>query len=224
MDHHMLVAGATGLTGRIIVNKLIKTGVKPLVLVRNLEKAQNLFGDAVEFHQGDLREPETLLSALSGIKTVISAVGTRTPVGKNCPKKVDFEGVANLVHAAELKNVQRFILISSIAVTHPEHPLNCFGKILDWKFKGEEVLRQSGLNYTIIRPGGLKDNSTTGHALFFDQGDQISGMINRSAVAEICLNALQYPQSHCTTFEAIETDQPGRSDWIKLFTSLEPAC
>ena len=224
MEQNVLVAGATGQTGRIIVRKLIEMGMVPHVLVRDIPVAQKLLGDSIIYHKGDVRELALLVSHTAGMDTIISAIGTRTPVGKNCPKNVDYQGVANLVQAAQINGVPRFILISSIAVTHPEHPLNCFGKVLEWKFKGEETLRQSSLKYTIIRPGGLVDTKDDQRNLIFDQGDHLMGTISRSSVAEICLNALQYPQSECTTFEAIETEQHGQPDWAELFLSLDQTC
>jgi uncharacterized protein YbjT (DUF2867 family) len=224
MNTDILIAGATGETGRIIVSKLIEMGIRPHVLVRDSQKAQSFFGGDVIYHQGDVREPETLYLALDGINTVISAVGTRTPVGKNCPKHVDYLGVGNLIKAAQMREIERFILISSIAVTHPEHPMNCFGKVLEWKYAGEEALRQSGLKYTIIRPGGLKNTPGNKHTLIFDQGDHVSGTISRSDLAEVCINTLKYPNSGCTTFEVIEGDPCQSPDWVGLFASLQPAC
>jgi uncharacterized protein YbjT (DUF2867 family) len=96
--------------------------------------------------------------------------------------------------------------------------------VLDWKFKGEEVLRQSGLNYTIIRPGGLKNTPGSKHALIFDQGDQVSGTISRADLAEVCLHALHHPNSDCTTFEVIEGEPCQQPDWVRLFSVLQPAC
>jgi uncharacterized protein YbjT (DUF2867 family) len=220
MNQKILVAGATGRTGRLIVEKLIQRGTQPHVLVREIDKARELLGEDVVYYSGDVRDPDTIEPAMGGVDIVISAIGTRTPVGKNCPKKVDYQGVVNLVKAAQMQQVQRFILISSIATTHPEHPLNCFGKVLDWKFKGEEVLRGSGLPYTIIRPGGLVDTNGFQHTLVFDQGDRISGVVRRADVAEVCLRALDYPQSIGATFEVIENGEAIAPDWDQLFSTL----
>ena len=217
----ILVAGATGRTGRILVEKIIERSQTPHVLVRDIDAARHLFSDSVIYHRGDVREAETLLPCLSGINTVISAVGANIPVGPNCPKRVDYEGVTNLIQAAHQQNVERFILISSIAVTRPDHPLNRFGRVLEWKFRAESVLRGSGLRYTIIRPGGLTDIRGGTRQLTFSQGDQVMGVISRSDLAEACLRSFDYPQSNCTTFEIIEAgDQDGRPGWPALFHSL----
>lgn len=220
MAQEILVAGATGRTGKIIVDRLIHQGDKPRVLVRRMLSAQKLWQKNVAYYQGDVREFQTLLTAMRGACAVISAIGAQSPVGKNCPKRVGYEGVANLVQAACSAGIKRFILISSIAVTRPEHPVNRFGHVLDWKFKGEEALRQSGLEYAIIRPGGLKDTPGGRGKLILDQGDRLLGMISRTDLAEICLHALKYPHPLHVTFEIIEADQKVKTGWRSQFAAL----
>jgi len=222
MRNKILIAGGTGRTGRIIVRKLVANGFSPHLLVRDLSKARDLVAEEVILHRADVRDIDTLLEPMQGVEVLISAVGTCAPVGQNCPKRVDHQGVANLVTAAQRTGVKRFILISSIAVTHPDHPLNRFGRILDWKRKGEDALRQSGLEYAIIRPGGLTDTSNGSQALTFAQGDQIMGTLSRENLAEICLQAFAYSFPLRVTFEAIELDQKGPLDWPGLFAALTP--
>jgi uncharacterized protein YbjT (DUF2867 family) len=220
MTKKILIAGATGQTGRIIVQKLIERGEKPRILARDPALAENLFGQDVDVFTGDIRQIESLSPAMAGIDTVISAVGSRTPVGKNCPKRVDYQGVANLVQAALAAGVRRFILISSISVTNPQHPMNCFGKVLAYKLQGEDILRNSGMDYVILRPGGLKDTPGGQRPLILDQGDQIMGTISRSDVASLCLSALDSPGELRLTFEVIESDQEGPQDLENIFSSL----
>ena len=221
MTQNILVAGATGRTGRFIIQKLIQQGYATHALVRDLADAKKLLlGSDLTFHQGDVRNLESVMGAMSGIDAVTSVIGARTPVGKNCPKNVDYQGVVNLVHAAVEHNVHRFILVSSIAVTHPEHPLNCFGKVLDWKRKAEKVLQVSPLEYAIIRPGGLIDIPGEQRTLIFDQGDHLMGTISRDSVAETCLQALRLSSPLQITFEVIEKDHKGQPNWEQLFQSL----
>jgi uncharacterized protein YbjT (DUF2867 family) len=220
MDKKFLIAGATGKTGRIIVQMVLDRGDRPRILVRDQDLAQNLFGDQVDVYVGDVRQPESLLPAVSGVDILISAIGTRTPVGKNCPKRVDYEGVINLIQAARESGVQRFILISSISVTQPNHPMNCFGRILEWKLKGENALRESGLSYAIIRPGGLVDSSEGEKLWVLDQGDKILGTISRTALAETCLCAADYPHNLHITFEIIESEEYGIRRCGEIFSNL----
>lgn len=222
MNNDILIAGGTGRTGQIIVQKLLARGLKPHILTRHSETAHQLFGGEVPCHKGDVRKIETLHPAVRDMAVIISAVGAQIPVGKNCPKRVDYEGVANLIHAGKLNGAQHFILISSIAVTHPEHPMNLFGNVLKWKQKGEDMLRMSGMPYTIIRPGCLKETRGQRRQLSFHQGDRVMGSISREDLAETCVQTLQYAQGLNVTFEVIENGKLSPSDWHILFSSLKP--
>lgn len=202
------------------MGKYLAAGGRPRILVRDQAKARNLFGEDAEMFVGDARSPETLTGAVTGCDTLISAIGSRSPVGPNCPKYVDYEGVTNLVRAAQTAGVQRFVLISSIAVTHARHPLNRFGRVLDWKRAGEISLEESGMNYTIIRPGALMDKMGDQNRLVFDRGDRLVGSVSRVDLAEACLQALRHTGSGRATFEMIENEHKGPPDWRALFSSL----
>jgi len=222
MKGNILVAGASGRTGQLIVEGLCQMGIKPHVLVRDVSKAKEIFSEDLVYHHGDVRDYDSLLMPMTGIDLVISAVGSRSPVGKNCPKHVDFEGTCNLVRAARSKGVTRFILISSIAVTNPNHPMNCFGQVLEWKYKGEEFLRESGMDYVIIRPGGLTSCFADVQNLRIDQGDQVSGVVSRQSLAAVVLHAIQHPEPSRVSFELVSVDQPDENNWPTDYESLSP--
>ena len=209
----VLIVGARGGVGRQLVGKLTAQDQAVRALVRDLANAQTLFGaqECLELVEGDARTPTSITSALVGVRAVICTIRAKAPVGENSPEKIDYEGVRNLIMAARDAGIGRFILVSSLAVTHPEHPLNNFGRMLDWKLKGEDVLRSSGLIYTVVRPGGLTDESGGKNGIRLAQGDKIeSGRISRSDVAAICLEALDDIATYHTTFEAVadETEPP----------------
>lgn len=229
MEHTILVAGATGGVGSSIVRRLLEEGQSVRILVRDAEKARRLFAgigqpDALEIVGGDVRQPETLTAAMAGVTHVLCATGSRTPVGGNAPQQVDYEGVRNLTEAAKIAGVEQFLLVSSMAVTKPDHFLNSFGQVLTWKLRGEDALRASGIPYTIVRPGGLQDAPGGQKALTFDQGDRMMGMISREDVAEVCVRALDRPEARSVTFEVINTDgaAPGPEEWDALFGALQP--
>lgn len=217
-----LVAGATGRLGQPIVSRLLRRNRHVRALVRDLQKGRALLGENLELVQGDTRQIDTLHDAVNGVHTVLCATGSRTPEGVNSPEQVDYVGVRNLVMVAKQANVQRFLLVTSIAVTRPEYSLNQSGHVLEWKHKGEDVLRESGLDYTIVRPGGLTDEPGGEKALRVEQGDQLSGSISRDDLAEVCLRALDHSAAHHATFEVVEADGAPPSDWAALFEGLRP--
>lgn len=111
----------------------------------------------------------------------------------------------------------RFVHVSSAGVTRPERPgldlskqppavrLNKeLGSILTYKLKGEDLIRESGIPYTIVRPCALTEEPA-GADLIFDQGDNITGKVSREEVALICVAALSSPNAVGKTFEVKST-------------------
>lgn len=95
------------------------------------------------------------------------------------------------------------------------------GGILTWKLKGEEVIRASGIPYTIIRPCALTEEAG-GSALLFAQGDTIKGKVSREDIAELCVQALEESKACNVTFEVKESATNERQSWEELFSSLKP--
>ncbi|MEP7292838.1 MAG: SDR family oxidoreductase [Chloroflexota bacterium] len=220
----ILVAGATGGVGRQLVGKLLSQDQDVRALVRDLAQGNALFGaqPCLQLVEADVRQPETLAPALDAVRAVICAIGAKAPAGDGSPEKIDYEGVRNLVEAAQAAGIARFVLVSSISVTHPENELNNFGRVLDWKLKGEDFLRASGLNYTIIRPDWLSDEAGGKTAFRIGQGDKISGgRISRSDVAAFCLAALDDISTYHTTFEVTNDDGDPPENLSTLFAALK---
>ncbi|MEE4185519.1 MAG: SDR family oxidoreductase [Gammaproteobacteria bacterium] len=217
-----LVAGATGGTGRALVRNLREQGYQVRALVRDADGARQVLGDAVDIRQGDVRELDTLLPAMAGVDYVISAIGASQSDPENGPEAVDYGGVKNLTEAARRSGVRQFVLVSSAGATQEDHYLNkMFNNILRWKFKGEEALRNSGLTYTVVRPGGLVNIPGGEQRLVFAQGDTTNGRISREDVALICIQALQEPAARNKTFETYSSEEPGSNDWPAMFAALE---
>ncbi|BBH01007.1 NAD(P)-binding Rossmann-fold superfamily protein [Prunus dulcis] len=107
----------------------------------------------------------------------------------------------------------RFVHVGSAGVTRPDRPGLDLSKqppavrlnkeldfILTFKLKGEDLIRESGIPYTIVRPCALTEEPA-GADLIFDQGDNITGKISREEVAQICVAALESPYASGKTFE-----------------------
>jgi uncharacterized protein YbjT (DUF2867 family) len=86
------VAGATGETGRRIVQELVKRNIPVRALVRNMEKARGILPDAAELVVGDVLKPETLSVALGDSTVVLCATGAAPGFDPTAPYKVDYEG------------------------------------------------------------------------------------------------------------------------------------
>jgi uncharacterized protein YbjT (DUF2867 family) len=268
MADRVLVVGATGGVGQLVVAKLLNKGWTVRALTRNVEKAQQMFDQRIEAIAGDIRQPETLSPAMVDVSHIICCTGTtafpsdlwdfdlpaqanpvqrfqqwgkifldanyRNAIAKNSPQKVDAEGVQHLVNAAP-RDLKRFVFISSCGVLRKDKPpfnlLNAFG-VLDAKQQGEEAIVQSGLPYTIIRPGRLIDGPYTSYDLntlikattqgkqgvVIGTGDHLNGQTSRVDVANACVECLDTPVTANKIFEII--NQGTRSEalnWLNLF-------
>jgi uncharacterized protein YbjT (DUF2867 family) len=110
-----------------------------------------------------------------------------------------------------------------MGVTQKDHPLNrLFGNVLIWKGRGEQALRDSGVPYTIIRPGGLVNEPGGQGRIELVQGDPPGQtVIPRADVATVCVEALRHsPESVGKTLETFRVDGEPRGDWAGAFAEL----
>ena len=226
-DGVVLVAGATGRTGQWIVRRLQAHGIDHLLFVRLKSKALELFGPgyADRIMTGSIENPSDIEAAVSGCGAVISAIGAYvTDPDAPPPSVIDRDGMKAFATIARNNNVRKFIQITSLAVTKPEHPMNRFGGVLNMKLHGENAIRSiytgPGLSYTILRPGGLQDGEPLQHLLQFGTGDTVMGVIDRGDVAESAVVSLWHPKAENMTFELIRCDASEQSSLDPFFEQL----
>ena len=87
---------------------------------------------------------------------------------------------------------------------------------------GEEYLRESGLGYVIIRPGGLTSCFNGEENLHIDQGDQLSGTVSRDSLASVVMHAIQNPQVSQVSFELVAVEKLEEANWPQGYASLSP--
>lgn len=235
----VFVAGATGASGQRIVSELKKKeGVTVIAGVRNVQKAEKLALNTITRQIDVTSVPEVTAKALEGADAVVCATGfvpgNPFQMGK-AAHAVDNVGTKNLIEAAKLAGVKRFVLISSIltngrAIGQEKSAgfviTNAFGGVLDEKLEAEQHLRASGLDYTIIRPGGLKGEAAAEPVMFSKEDTLYSGEISRDLVAAVTADAVFSPATSNQVLEIVEKgscvpgtcpDLPGspdRSTWF----------
>jgi uncharacterized protein YbjT (DUF2867 family) len=219
----LLVAGGTGRTGQHVVRQALEQGYDVRILARDVDRVLELFGDGVGAIEGDVRDPATLTAAVVGVRYVVSVIGSnsrRDPA--NTPEAVDYRGVKALVEAARAAGVEQFVLVSSMGVTRINHPLNrLFDNILLWKALGENALRYSGLEYTILRPGGLTDDPGARQGIVMGAAQSLpDGRVPRADLAAVCLAALGNPDARHRTVEVITDPHGERASLKTLFGAI----
>lgn len=199
----VLVVGATGTLGRQIARQAIDRGHQVRCLVRSLKKAAFLKEWGAELVPGNLCDPQSLPPALEGIDAVIDAAAAR-PTDKI--QEVDWQGKVNLIQASKAAGVGRFVFFSILdAEKHPNVPL------MDIKHCTEVFLKESGLNYTILRPCGFMQGLIGQYAvpILDNQAVWITGesspvaYMDTQDVAKFALQALETPATEKKSFPVV---------------------
>ena len=190
----VLVFGGTGRTGVEIVKRLHEQGDAVTVFVRPTSDRSPVEFPGVEFVVGDALNADDVSEAFAteNFDATISAIGRRR--GEARP---DYQANANLFRAAVAAGVSRFVLISSMGVGNsreflPEVP-EFMVPVLDAKTRAEDELMESGLAYTIIRPGRLLSGPATGNAVWTEDVSVIGFAINRADLGALTVSALDEP-------------------------------
>lgn len=192
----ILVAGGSGNLGTELVPHLINHGIPVRVLTRDPDRARQRLGETPEFARGDAQNPNTLDAALKGVDAVVSAMTGFGP-GAPGPKAVDYEGNLNLIRAAEVAGVRRFVLVSMHGAA-ADHPM----ELMRMKYRAEAALRASRLDWVVVRANAFMELwagiaggpiVTKGKATVFGRGDNPINFNSAKDVARFIELALFEP-------------------------------
>ena len=220
----VLVVGATGSIGRLVVEEAVRQGCAVRALVRNPAKAPRLPSEA-RVVLGDVTRPDTLSNAVDGVDAIVFTLGS-DGAGKVGAENVDYGGVRNVLSALGSRK-RRIALMSSIGVTNRSGAYNRATEAHDWKRRSERLMRASGLPYTIVRPGWFDYNRADEHRLVLLQGDTrqagdpSDGAVARRQIAEVLVRSLVSRHALRKTFELIATTDPAPEDFDGLFAPLD---
>jgi uncharacterized protein YbjT (DUF2867 family) len=227
----VLVIGATRGTGAEIVKRLLRDGFQVSALARDEQTAHGALGDNVEIVRGDVTRRETLAPAMREVQHVIFTAGvTKRPASQRSIIAVEYDGVKNTLAAARQAGVSgRFLYMTAIGVTRhsiASIALNLIkGRTLVWRRRAEEEIRRSGVDYTIIRCGVLRNEPPGRHAIEISQRNTPMALwrrIGRADAAEVFVQALQHPATRGTIFDAMWSRRQGPTEWNALFSRLRP--
>ena len=205
-ESYVFLAGASRGVGREIARCLVEQGIKVKALLRSEAARPEVEAMGIEVVLGDALNLTEVEQAMQGnpIQAVISTIGGLPKDGE----RADYLGNKNLVDAAVKAGVQKFILVSSIGsgdsiVALSPQALETLKPVLIEKEKAEQHLIESGLAYTIIRPGGLKSEPATGNAVLTED-PKVLGMIHRADVANLVCQCLQSDRANNKILSAID--------------------
>ena len=214
----VLVAGAHGKTARRLVRMLVDDGHEVRGLVRKKEQMPDVEADGAEPVLVDLEEQEAesgVGEAVEGCDAIVFAAGAGPGSGAARKETMDYGGAAKLIEAAQKRGVRRYLMLSSMGAGNPEGGSEAMQPYLFAKARADERLVESGLDYTIIRPGGLTNEEGTGR-VEAAQSLGRRGEISRDDVARTFADALEMRNTYGKTFEILAGDTPIREALERL--------
>ncbi|WP_022941796.1 SDR family oxidoreductase [Psychromonas hadalis] len=179
--------GASQGLGLEIAKYFSAQGYQIMAMVRDLNKVQAIKLNNITWLQGDALKQQDITHFMTQAKSddwVISCMGSF-----RVDEPVDYMGHRLLIDHLQKNNISRFLMVTSLGCgdswkTLSQGAKNAFGDTLREKSLAESWLQSSTLEYTILRPGGLRDGQVTGHGELSQQ-QEIHGVITRAEVAQL---------------------------------------
>jgi len=201
------IAGGHGKIALILGRLLAERGDTARGLIRNPDQADDLRAAGIEPVVCDLEADGDVAAAVRGADAVVFAAGAGPGSGDARKKTVDLGGAVKLIEAAKAEGISRYLIVSSMgAEKAPADGAEGFGAYLRAKFEADEAVRASGLDYTVVRPGGLIDDPGTGLVTIAE--DTGRGQIPRADVAAVLLACLDTPSTIGQSFDVISGTTP----------------
>jgi len=225
----ILVAGATGLLGNEICRLLRAKNLSVKAMVRTTSdpvKTDELSKLGVQLVHADLRNKETLVKSLQGVKTVITSVSSMPfsyRPGENDIKSVDEDGMINLIIASKSAGVNHFIYTSFSKNLDLDFPLR------NAKRKVERHLQKSGLTYTILRPGCFMElwlsaavgfDAPNGKVNTCGSGANHLAYISYKDVAKFAVESISNPAAKNEVLELGGPQNLSQLDAVKIFEEV----
>lgn len=205
----VLVAGAHGQTARHLVRMLAEDGHEVRGLVRKEEQMPDVEEDGADPVLCDLETEDVggVTRAVECCDAIVFAAGAGPGSGAARKETMDYGGAVKLIEAAERHGVRRYLMLSSTGADDPESRDEKMRPYLEAKGRADERLRNSGLDFTIIRPGRLTNEKGTGR---IDAAESLGryGEISREDIARAFVLALEAENTSGKTFEILSGDTP----------------
>ncbi len=203
------IAGGHGKIGMLLGRLLVERGDSALGLIRKPEQEDDLHAAGIEPVLVDLEgdDDDSIAAAVSGADAVVFAAGAGP--GSSIERKwtMDFGGAVKLIEACKAEGITRYAIVSAMGATDPPAESdNVFSEYLRAKAAADAALRESGLAYTIVRPGGLTDDAPTGRVKLGDRLDR--GQIPRADVAAVLLAVLDAEHAIGAEFDLLAGETP----------------
>jgi len=202
----VVVAGGHGKIALRLLRLLAERGDRGRGLIRNPDHAADLEAAGAEAVLCDLEREDDVARFVAGADALVFAAGAGPGSGPERKQTVDLGGAVKLIEAARANGIPRYVIVSSIGLDRPERWSDEMRPYYEAKAEADRHLEQSGLDWTIVRPGRLTDTPGTGR---IRAGIDIGyGEVTRDDVAATLAAVLGADNTVGKTFDLLEGETP----------------
>jgi len=204
------IVGGHGKIARLLIPLLVDAGHQPVALVRNPDYSAELERLGAEVGILDIEQDgaEAFAEAFTGADAVVFAAGGGPDGNIERKRTVDLGGSLKSIEGARAAGVSRFVQVSAIGVDQPlgADAGDVWTAYVEAKRDANIALRDSDLDWTIIRPGGLTDDAPTGQVELAETVER--GQVPRADVAAVIVAALDEPATINRQWELVSGTTP----------------
>jgi uncharacterized protein YbjT (DUF2867 family) len=202
------IAGGHGQIALRLAKVLSQRGDEAVALIRNPDHADDVRRARAEPVLVDLEhaDEDEVAQAITGCDAVVFAAGAGPGSGPERKETMDYGGAVKLIAAAKQARVDRYVIVSSLGA-NPEIPGDdTFSVYLRAKGRADDAVHASGLDATVVRPGGLTNDAGTGRVAL---GESVPrGQVARDDVAAVLAAVLDSPNTIGRTVDLIGGETP----------------
>ncbi|WP_078547784.1 SDR family oxidoreductase [Litchfieldia alkalitelluris] len=204
---NVFVVGANGQIGQHLVHLLaIHPEHHVKAMVRTEEQLEKLKKSGIEGVVANLEGTvDELVEAAKGCDAIVFTAGSGGSTGHDKTLLVDLDGAVKTLEAAEKLGVERFVMVSAIQAHHRENWSEAIKPYFVAKHYADRFVEASSLNYSIIRPGGLTNESGTGQITVAE--NLTRNTIPREDVASTIVQVLTDRHTYRRSFDLVSGDQ-----------------
>jgi uncharacterized protein YbjT (DUF2867 family) len=185
----ILVIGANGKIGRILAPGLLAAGFTPVAMVRNPAQEPHFESQGIETVVADLEL--SIDHAFQGCDAAIFTAGSGGKTGADKTMVIDLYGALRSIEAAKKAGMKRFDMVSALKAHDPLSGPERIHHYLIAKHVADDYVMRSGLDYFVLRPGGLTDEPGGGGVTLVEACPDRTGSISRSDVAAVLVEAVK---------------------------------
>jgi nucleoside-diphosphate-sugar epimerase len=202
------IAGGHGQIALRLAKVLSERGDEAVALIRNPDHADDVRQAGAESAVVDLEHAseDEVAQAIAGCDSVVFSAGAGPGSGSARKETMDYGGAVKLIAAAKQAGISRYVIVSSMGA-NPDAPGNdTFSVYLRAKGRADEAVRSSGLDATVVRPGGLTNDPGTGRVSLGEGMGR--GQVSRDDVAAVLTAVLDSPNTIGKTVDLIGGNTP----------------